>query len=93
MSAVVLTLSTSLYTIADAKDAFVLAHIPPGDYKLHIWIEGVPVSVLDGLSRTVHLTSHTVDLGQLIVPKEGTGNMTHMNKFGKAYSPDSKSIY
>src|SRR5271163_2383023 len=42
MSAVVLALSTPLYAIASGEDAFVLRSIPPGDYKLHLWIEGVP---------------------------------------------------
>ncbi|MGH9582128.1 MAG: hypothetical protein ACRD4O_04240, partial [Bryobacteraceae bacterium] len=46
MSAVVMTLSTPLYAIADASDSFVIRHIPPGDYTLHFWAEGVPRSVL-----------------------------------------------
>jgi plastocyanin len=42
MSAVVLALSTSLYAVANDKDSLLLSSLAPGDYKLHIWIEGVP---------------------------------------------------
>src|SRR5580698_4978432 len=44
MSAVILTLTTPLYAIADSHDSIVLRDIPPGDYKLRIWIEGVSQS-------------------------------------------------
>ncbi len=93
MSAVVLALSTPLYAIADAKDSFVLRNIPPGDYKLHLWIEGVPQSVLAGLSRAVHFSSRDVDLGTFDAPIAKPGNMTHTNKFGKGYDTDPQSPY
>ena len=50
MSAVVLTLSTGINAIADERNAFDLRNIPPGDHDLHLWIEGVPQSTLQGLS-------------------------------------------
>jgi hypothetical protein len=93
MSAVVLSLSTPLYAIADANESFVLRDIPPGDYKLHVWIEGVPQSILDGLGRPVHLTARTVDLGELKAPIPRNRPLTHANKFGRAYDTDSKSTY
>jgi hypothetical protein len=93
MSAVVLSLSTPLYAIADANESFLLRSIPPGDYKLHVWIEGVPQSVLDGLSHPVHLPSRTVDLGELKAPILRNETLTHANKFGQAYDTDSKSTY
>ena len=93
MSAVVLSLSTPLYAIADANESFVLRDIPPGDYKLHVWIEGVPQSILDGLDRPLHLPSRTVDLGDLKAPILRNRPLTHANKFGRAYDTDSKSTY
>lgn len=92
MSAVVLALSTPLYAIADAKDAFVLEGIPPGDYRLHLWIEGIAPSTLSGLSRTVHIASHSVDLGNISVPL-ARSTQAHTNKFDKPYSTDSSSPY
>jgi hypothetical protein len=93
MSAVVLALSTPLYAVADANNAFILRNIPPGDYRLHIWIEGVPLSSLEQESRRLHFASGTVDLGQIAAPLSRTGSMSHTNKFGKVYTPDPQSIY
>jgi plastocyanin len=93
MSAVVLTLSTRLYAVADADDAFVLRDIPPGDYKLHVWIEGVPQSMLDGLGRSLHFArGDKVDLGEVSAPIPRTA-ATHDNKFGNSYGEDSTSTY
>ena len=93
MSAVVLALSTPLYSIAAADDSFALRNIPSGDYRMHLWIEGVPQSVLDELSRHVHFSSGTQDLGILSAPIARPGNMTHSNKFGSPYDTHSQSPY
>jgi hypothetical protein len=93
MSAVVLALSTPLYAVADASNAFILQNVPPGDYRLHIWIEGVPQSNLERETRRVRLASGTVDLGQIGALMSGAGSMGHTNKFGKPYIPDPQGIY
>jgi hypothetical protein len=93
MSAVVLALSTPLYAIADANESFVIRDIPPGDYKLSVWIEGVPQSTLDKLARSVHLSSGVTDLGNLKAPILRNRSTTHANKFGRPYDRDSESIY
>ncbi len=93
MSAVVLALATPLYAVADANDSFVLRDVPSGDYNLHLWVEGVPQNVVDGLTRLVHLTAQTVDLGMLDVPTMSGGMEHHRDKFGNTYDPHSKSPY
>jgi hypothetical protein len=94
MSAVILTLATPLYAIADASNAFALRAIPPGDYRLHFWIEGVPQPVLSGLDRRIHLPPHVIDLGRIEVPIPGAaGPLAHKNKFGEAYPPQTDSPY
>ena len=93
MSAVVLSLPTPLFAIADANDSFALRNIPPGDYKLHFWIEGVPQSIVDGMTRFVHLYAGTVDLGSLTIPTKPSGSVVHTNKFGNEYDPHTKSPY
>ena len=93
MSAVVLALATPLYAVADANNSFVLRNIPPGDYRLHVWIEGVSQSNLERETRRLHLAPGTVDLGQIVPPMSWTGRTTHTNKFDKPYAPDSQSIY
>jgi hypothetical protein len=93
MSAVVLALSTPLYAVADATNAFILRNVPPGDYRLHIWVEGVPQSNLEQENRHLHLASGTIDLGQIAAPVSRSGSKSHTNKFGKDYTPDPQSIY
>jgi hypothetical protein len=93
MSAVVLALSTSLYAIADASDAFALHGVPPGEYRLHIWIEGVPPSFLESLGRTVRVSSRDLDLGTVSAPIARSHDMTHMNKFGNPYDTKSQTNY
>jgi hypothetical protein len=93
MSAVVVALSTSLFAIANANDAFVLRDIPPGDYMLHLWIEGVPKPFLDGLSRPVNVSSHHLDLGTVSAPIAGSGNVSHTDLYGNPYDKDSHTQY
>ena len=93
MSAVVLALPTPLFAIADRNDSFVLRNVPPGDYKLHLWIEGVPQPVVDVLTRSVHLSAGSVDLGSLTIPTKPSGTAAHANKFGNEYDPHSESPY
>jgi plastocyanin len=91
MSAVVLTLSTSLYAVADSSEAFVLRRVPPGDYRLHVWIEGVPQGSLDGLARTLHVAGRDFDLGTISAPIPQTQIGTHRNKFGNPYDAKSQT--
>ncbi len=93
MSAVVLALSTPLYAIADADDSFVLRGVSPGSYTLHIWIEGVPPSYLEGLSRTVHVSNRELDLGTFTAPIARAKDRSHSNKFGEAYDDHSQAPY
>jgi len=93
MSAVVVALSTPLYAVADAGDSFDLRDIPPGDYRLHLWIEGVPQSVLASLARTVHFPPSVVNLGEVRAPIARPGATAHANKFGKPYDVDPRTTY
>ena len=93
MSAVVLALSTPLYAIADSGNAFTLADVPSGSYKLHIWIEGAPLAWLDSLTRTIHVSGRSLDLGTVTVSAAAQQTQQHANKFGKPYPPESSSPY
>jgi plastocyanin len=92
MSAVVLTLSTPLYAVETVGEAFVLHDVPPGDYKLNLWVEGVPQPMLDSLQRHVHVPPHITDLGDVSVPA-GKGSLDHSNKFGGSYDRQPNSTY
>ena len=92
MSAVIISLSTPLYGIADSHGLIDMANVPPGDYQLELWVEGVPRSVLAGFSRHVHLGGGRIDLGEFPMPLSH-GVVTHTNKFGEVYTKDSAQPY
>ncbi|MGA7244622.1 MAG: hypothetical protein WBX19_15650, partial [Terracidiphilus sp.] len=93
MSAVILTLSTALYAKADAGGAFRLTDVPSGEYEMHVWIEGVAQPALNRMSRRVHLTSGSEDLGTVEVPAGLLNPTSHTNLFGQPYDPGVKPTY
>ncbi len=92
MSAVILSLSTPLFSIADAAGQFTLRNLAAGDYELHLWVEGQPASVLDHWVQKVHVSEseHTFGPFVLLPPAKGS---QHENKFGQPYGPEIKSAY
>lgn len=92
MSAVIVALSTPLYAIANRKGLVAIRNVPPGEYRLHLWMEGVPTTVLAGLARTVDVAAAPLDLGRVAAPKQ-PGAMQHANEYGRPYKATSDSIY
>ena len=93
MSAVVIAISSPYYSIADDKDVFSLRGIPPGKYTVHLWIEGVPQTVLDHWTHPIHLAAQSVDLGTVTIPASHGEITNHPNKFGEKYDPHQPSPY
>jgi plastocyanin len=93
MSAVIVSLSTPFYAIADGEDSLEFSNVPSGEYKMNIWVEGVPQTLLDTLSRTIRITDHPVDLGDIRVPIRDSATMSHRNKFGRSYDKEPASPY
>ena len=93
MSAVILTLSTSLFAVADSSGDFHLSDIPAGHYEMHVWIEGVPQPALSGMTRRVHIEGGTSDLGMLEVPGGLPPATSHQNMYGQAYGREAKPSY
>lgn len=91
MSAVVISLTTSLYAIADQQGAFHLKDVPGGDYELHVWIEGQRQNSLNLLTQRVHIAGAAVDLGE--IHSDHPEQAQHLNKFGRPYEPDTNPIY
>ena len=93
MSAVVLTLSTSLYAIADSNGSFHVARVPQGEYELHIWIEGVSQPLLSRMVRRVRVSPESGDLGVVDAPSVLLKAAPHTNMYGQPYDPDAKPAY
>jgi hypothetical protein len=90
MSAVVITLSTPLYSIA-SQGEFRITGVPDGDYDLHIWIEGQRQTALDKQTRRVHVAGEKVDLGEIL--SDQPEREAHHNKFDRPYDADTHPIY
>jgi hypothetical protein len=93
MSAVILTLSTSIYAIADVHGVFQIANVSTGDYEMHIWIEGVPQPDLNRMTRRVHLVAGSSDLGAVQIPSTLIKSEPHTNMYGQPYDSDVKPTY
>jgi hypothetical protein len=93
MSGVILTLSTSLYAIADVHGDLQIANVPPGDYEMHIWIEGVPQPDLNRMTRRVHVMPGSSDLGAVQIPSILVKSQPHTNMYGQPYDRDVKPTY
>jgi plastocyanin len=91
MSAVVISLTTPLYAIADQEGVFHLKDVPDGEYELHVWIEGQRQSSLNLLEKRVQITGTAVDLGE--IHSDHPDESQHLNKFGRPYEPDTNPIY
>ena len=90
MSAVVLALSTPLYAIADLPMRLPCTEFPGRLQVAHLDRRCASI-VLDGLSRTVHVSGREVDLGTVNAPIVQPRDMPHMNKFGDPYDTESQT--
>lgn len=92
MSAVIISLSTPLYGIADPGGTIDIKSIPSGNYALHLWVEGVPHSALINFERNLSLSGGVTDLREITVPL-ASGPLIHRNKFGAPYSNNPEEPY
>jgi len=91
MSAVIISLSTPLYAIADAANNLTVHNVPPGNYAMRLWVEGALPPALQGLSREIKISPGMNDLGNVSVSI--ATNATHTNKFGSTYERQPTSPY
>ncbi|SDF37652.1 hypothetical protein [Terriglobus roseus] len=87
MSAVVLSLVTPYYAVADASNNFHIADVPEGDYELHAWVEGRRG---EKPPRRIHVSQGSTNLGD-IETGQREEPQNHLNKFGKPYDASHPS--
>ena len=92
MSAVVISLSTPLYSIADGDGVFHLHDVPAGDYEMRVWVEGEQQTTLDRLVRQVRVSPANRNIGMISLDSS-PGPTSHENKFGQPYDRDSGKTY
>src|SRR5271163_1102033 len=85
MSAVVITLTTPLYAIANQDGQVSLANVPYGHYILHVWSEGMGPENTQPLTREITIGDSTTSLGMIRVPEANGQRIAHKNKYGRDY--------
>jgi len=93
MSAVIITLDTPYYGIADENGAIHMAGVPPGAYWMHVWSEAIPPEAKQPAPRRVTVVADTdTDLGS--IPIRIAGSLSeHLNKFGQPYDTHASPAY
>lgn len=91
MSAVVISLTTPLFSVVNSHGAFHIKDVPDGEYDLHLWVEGLRQSVLDQKTRRVNVTQGKLDLGEIHL--DPPHHSQHLNKFGRPYDIESPPLY
>jgi len=91
MSAVVIALATPYYAISDARGELVMAHVPPGRYRLQLFHSSVAPDTLRSQTREITVTPGETSLGIFNLPESDVAQ-AHKNKYGRDYDrpePDS----
>jgi plastocyanin len=92
MSAVVISLSTQLYSVADENGTFHIHDVPVAEYEMHVWVEGEEQAVLDRWTERVRISGGNHNLGVIHLAEIPRAE-PHANKFGQPYGTDSKQPY
>jgi hypothetical protein len=88
MSAVVIALSTPFYATSDTHGKIVVADVPPGRYRMHLWYEAALPEELNNMTREIMVSENTSNLGVLTLKVTNLAK-AHKNKYGQEYEPPS----
>ncbi len=95
MSAVVITLATPMYSIANSGGQLSIAGVPYGRYILHVWSDGMAPESSEPAKREITISENSASLGVIRVPAPTAQTLAHKNKYGRDYdtpTPDN-SVY
>jgi plastocyanin len=92
MNAIVISLDTPYYSLADNSGSIKIASVQPGEYLLQIWAEGLNSEEMGKLSRHVTIADQPVQLGTIEVPSSES-LAQHKNKYGRDYDSAATSSY
>jgi plastocyanin len=93
MSAIVVAVDTAYYGVSDRLGNVIITNVPDGKYGLFVWYErGVPEE-LKALTRSVHISTESRDLGTIAVAEDLAFSPAHKNKYGQDYAPAPKPGY
>ena len=93
MSAVILTIGTPLYGVADPSARVTLRNVLPGEYFLHVWVEGLMQPSLDRMTRRVQVSAEGKNSVAVDTRSAPMQPADHLNKFGQPYDRGASAPY
>ncbi len=85
MSAVVITLATPFYAVANGEGQLHIPNVPNGRYMLHVWSEGTRPETALPTAREITIAESSASLGVIRVPAPNGQSLAHKNKYGRDY--------
>lgn len=85
MSAVVITLATPFYAVANGEGQLHIPNVPYGRYRLHVWSEGAEPENPQPAAREITIAESSTLLGVIRVPAVNGQSLAHKNKYGRDY--------
>jgi len=85
MSAVVITLPTAFYAMANGEGQLNIPNVPYGRYLLHVWSEGTGPENAEPTARDITIAESSTSLGVIRVPAVNGQSLAHKNKYGRDY--------
>jgi plastocyanin len=94
MSAIIITLDTPWFGVADGRGEIRIADVPAGSYTLKVWSEAIPPESRQPAERRVTVSSSgDTDLGSIAVHVVPGTLSEHLNKFGEPYDTHAAPAY
>jgi plastocyanin len=94
MSAIIITLDTPYFGVADETGAIHIDGVPPGAYTLHVWSEEIPPEAKQPAGRRVTIAADAdTDLGSIPIHIAPGTLSEHLNKFGQPYDTHVSPAY
>lgn len=91
MNGIIVTLSTPYYAVSDPSGKFSFKDVPPGEYEMHIFAEGLNNEDQRKLVRNVTINPEATTLPAIDLPERRL--MKHKNKYGRDYDSTPGAPY
>jgi hypothetical protein len=93
MSAVVLSVDTPYFALADRNGNVTIRNVPDGRYQMHVWYERSAPEQLQEFTRVVIISDSSRNLGLLHLVEMPNFTLAHKNKYGLDYVPPPNPDY
>jgi len=68
-------------------------NVPPGDYTIHVWVEGLTPPALDRITRRIQIRAGAPNAITLDATNAAHQPAEHLNKYGQLYDRQANRPY